>query len=369
MKKGTLISVVVAIIIVLLVGIAIPRLTVHGPVPIDPSRSAMVAGSIAHIDQSDYGQWISIIDRQPILQWQEDGTTQKVYAIREITKGQFAGNVLAMQTAENGHYYQVFFIAQPDGKRVASFFDYPDASGLVMVPTNELPVELLWGNVLTTDDNRIKFGHGPKIILSDAIVSMGSAVPGVTIHGMSVIAQPITLSESGERDLTSFKKNTYHLQLPFGGLIYLQPILYGIQKNDGTVAVKWTVGDLKVSVYQDPQYAYPVWHCFVGQTLDRMERSLIETGKTESGDPVYEIDPVGYESVYQCLYELTKPRYCSCTHGNTNCGVKEDPYPQSFSTFLVTHPFFLVRNELGDLLHYQRSDVHQSDGKGCGDEG
>ncbi len=355
-KKGIFIFAVL-IILVLLIGIAIPKLTVHDLNP---------AGPIAHIDQSDYGQWISVIDQQPILQWQEDGTTQKVYAIREIIKGQFAGNVLAMQTAENGHYYQVFFIAQPDGKRVTSFFDYPDASGLAMIPTDELPPELLWGNIFTTDDGHIKFGHGPKIILSDASVGTGSAVPGVTINGMAVIAQSINLGESG-RYLTSFKKNTYHLQLPFGGLVYLRPILYGIQKDDGTVAVKWTVGDLKVSVYQDPQYAYPVWHCFTGQTLDKIERSLIETGKTEPGDPVYEIDPVGHESVYQCLYELTKPRYCSCTNGN--CGVKEDPYPQSFNTFLVTHPFLLVRNQLGDLLPYQRSDVRQPDGKGCGDEG
>lgn len=443
MKKGAFIFVTL-IILVLLIGIAIPKLTVHDLVPVDPSlkkcgmygvrmslnnsferialmlgksrvtqvnandvgvesftlfripfgmlrgqremkigvtcdfpapnnasivRPAMAVGPIVHIDQSDYGQWISTIDRQPILQWQEDGTAPKVYAIREITKGQFAGKVLAMQTVENGYYYQVFFIAQPDGKRVASFFDYPDAGGLAMIPTDELPSELLWSNILTTDDGRIKFGHGPKIILPDATISMGSAVPGVTIDGMHVIAQPITLSESDGRDLTSFKKNTYHLQLPFGGLIYLRPILYGIQKDDGTVAVKWTAGDPKVSDYQDPQYAYPVWHCFAGQALDRIERSLIETGKTESGDPVYEIDPVRYESVYQCLYKLTKPRYCSCANGNTNCGVKEDPYPQSFSTFLVTHPFFLVRNELGDLLPYQRSDVRQSDGKGCGDDG
>jgi hypothetical protein len=108
----------------------------------------------------------------------------------------------------------------------------------------------------------------------------------------------------------------------------------------------------KVATYGAPEVRYDP---FVTPDVVELERDARVVGRTQRGDPVYELkDPkhILLRELYQD-YEATVARAAERA-GQEGSGVR--PAKQSYEQFLATRPIFLWRDPFGRLLRFTNND-------------
>jgi hypothetical protein len=316
----------------------------------------------AHIAQSDYGEWRSIVGARPITTWVDNMQTASSYAIRDIDRGQFAHDILVF--VNTGEYVSPFIVTTTDGTRVATIGG--NNFGIPAIPEEDLPIELystLRKSHLTTDRDNITFVvTNPNFYPTPNTVASSTKLSH-TIGGMPILVIPEN-SQYPDGSLADTIGHTYALQLPFGGLLFLYP------DASWKITPTWSIGDATTTQYEAPaHHLSDLADCFLNTTPSNLADSLIQTGTDSRGEAIYEVNPAQHEKIYQCFYKLTSHSACICKADNTHCGVSKTPYSRTFPQFLTSHAVVFMHDSLGDLWFYKHHDLEQPDGKGCGDNG
>lgn len=355
-----------------------------------------------HISTSDYGAWHSITQENPLFSkvMGEGVQPTEAYAVRDITSGIYAGNLLAIVFTR---YHRgpdeyipnidtgtpsAFYIADRNGNPLAlvgddsqvdygmgsktSFpetsyitFAFPDWRPQHYVPISDLPSELKFiadvansepkaDSTMYIDDAKSTTAdptmYDPTMYIDDAILHVLGRNTNVlqvqaSIYGMPVVKVPLN------SNVPIVDEYMYFVTLPFGGSMRLS-LKPNFLSDDGVnLQLSWNNGN-KVESYNWGDYAYGFYDCFEGITPSQLRANMVRTGSTASGGPLYELPPAPYTKVYKCLYEKTKQYdYDSMAEQSTS------HYPQTYSDFTTSHPIFFWQHPYGALMSFIRSDI------------
>ena len=164
----------------------------------------------------------------------------------------------------------------------------------------------------------------------------------------------------------------YFIIFPFGASLQITPLpdfvpdLYKNGLPDGLPLLSWSNGDAAVFQYRSDvmggpgfnnilqMYSYDNWgnSCLGSLNFNNVswESALIQTGTTKNGDPVYEINPVGHDDVYQCFYKPAGWTYNSETKSWSQIR-------PAYADFIKSHPVFFWKHPTGDWIPFIRKDL------------
>lgn len=300
----------------------------------------------------------------------------RVYDVGTISEGEYEGYILAyaqsyFQEYEASGY--VLYVADEEGEPVAwserYIFGSYGCNIMAYSKCDDLPIKQVLG--LTSDTEKDldilpKELSGTKSILvekndgtgSFEVINPSSAISSVEFDE-DIATSTVGTTESGFQVIRSESNRAkgflprieYYIMLPISKKLvtYTEP---DFLNEDGLPKITWTLGDTDIARYRYGFSAYGWDDCYEGITFSELEDGLIETGVTENNDPLWEVDPEIYPSVYECLHEKTK-RYVF--DDITQTGTFEETV--SYAEFIKSHPMFFWTHSSGDLIEFVRSDV------------
>ena len=312
------------------------------------------------------------------------GYDMQVFNIGSIVGGEYSGKVLALGIIKDSDQEfsamsfstSVYFLSDEKGNLVAwdkSFINNPDdrclnSAGVLgcesfysMVQQlglsdnlqrslDFIPKELKNTNYITNTEKHAYF----KINIYSHLVpievnSQEGQLVDKTESGFKVFKTNIDDTQYPFPNVESL--SSYYIALPFGVKIEISPEPDFVDQND-VPKLFWSAGKKLVSSYRYGEYAYGWQDCYEGISADQFQSSLVQTGTSVNGDPLFEIDSERYPKVYQCLFEKTKRYVYDPT---TQTGSYQDTI--SYDDFVPSHPMFFWKHQLGDLIAFIRSDV------------
>jgi len=374
------IAVVFVIILVLVAGAAYAYFSGYRPF-----QTASTPTNVA--TSTDTVVWESIPSETPFkhinislsAQESKDGNTSTydLYKAGTFTSGPLSGSELVFGLGtytygDNGvgdygseyvpYYYNgyVYLVVNASGTPIGWWqdrtVDYPSELGLANVPKLDdslFPAKLL--SYVSNDRTLVRpTPDGPitlqtKIVLPTSDMHLQS-VPGFMFDSNPILRDP-TKSQLGI--FSGIQPYNYYVQLPTG-ILFPAALAPNFMSAEGLVPeITWSTGSTTVAAYNYDQYAYGLSDCYDSlKSFSTLESTFVQTGTTSKGDPVYEVSPIGRDSVYQCLYAKTQ-RY------NYDSVNRESIpyYPTTYSDFLNTHPVFFWKNATNDWVIFGRTDV------------
>jgi hypothetical protein len=297
------------------------------------------------------------------------------YALGTFTKGEYASSMLyvAKPLYKNDQSDLIsdymLYIGDAKGTPVAWWgsegisiygigdFDIPTSlANAPKLASTTLPLDIVY------DYNRVTDSSGAAIAVSGLLLvpkNPAQYMPtGSTVAGNPIVK---TLAKPSSEAFNNLQQSDYYSKLPFEALhpLILEPNFID-EDSYGPPHLTWQTGSTQVASYNYGHYVYGISECFVSfKTAPSLTASFIRTGTTNSGDPVYEINPKGNDDVYQCLYQKIQ-RYDYDSDGNTSSSY----HPQTYDEFLKTHPVFFWKHQYGEWMVFGRSDVVPAAEKG-----
>jgi hypothetical protein len=147
---------------------------------------------------------------------------------------------------------------------------------------------------------------------------------------------------------------SYYISYPFGAYGKIDPSPDFVSTDD-IPSLTWTNGvttGTTTPVYRYGQYAYGWQDCYDSLPIGQFQSALIQTGTTVNGNPLYEVNPVGHDAIYQCLYQQTKVYTYDSVTGSSSY-TQADTYDH----FITSHPMFFWLHPTGEWIAFERSDV------------
>lgn len=234
--------------------------------------------------------------------------------------------------------------------------DYPTELGLASVPVldkSTFPAKLLSYHavdqtlVRSTPDGPITARANVTFSKSDMQLQ---AVPGFEFDGDPILRSP---SKGQTGVFSDIHPYDYFVQLPIG-ILFPASLTPNFMSDEGAAPqLIWSTGSTTVAAYNYDQYAYGLADCYDSLgNFAAIQQAFVQTGTTNKGDPVYELNPAGHDSVYQCLYAKTQRYNYDPATGNST-----SYYPTTYTDFLGTHPVFFWKNATNDWVIFGRTDV------------
>jgi len=308
-----------------------------------------------------------------------------VYAIGVFESGMYAGDTLALGIIIKNQSYQTaygYFISTRDGKPIVwdrtLLFDCENLGGCFNINLyngyqlafhalgfekenehyiTDIPSELRYGaDVQGTAGKHTHFVIGGADLFvsgttTDRVFKYGQAViVDRTPNGFPILRVPYVPLQTNAPDSPPIDilvpQYVFAVMLPFGGrsLATMIPDFTG-ENDSGIPKIIWQNGNKASASYHGYSYYHNVNipDCFAGLTFDQLQASFIETGTTESGSPVYEVNP-SIQAVYECLSK------------KSTLDPKQPPL-YSPSEITTIHPLFFWQSPYGDWRAYVRDDV------------
>jgi|GEM_PF-2293235 len=336
----------------------------------------------------EWGMLSSIAPIKTIASISTYSDTILVFNVGTIISGEYKGKILAFATPKNAYdafktntnvlFYYSYFVSDDKGNVIAwdkSFVHDPDTrcydstgvqgcekfyltkqqlgmTDALQKSLTFIPKELENISYLTTTekhaDFKFKIGYGSALAIVD--VNSPYLLPvDKTESGLQIVKQVNDNDSSAQTNV--LPSVSYYIILPFGKAVGISPEPNFVDAND-VPQLSWTIGAKPVASYRYGEYAYGWQDCYDGISTVQLQSALVQTGITTKSDPVYEIDSSKYPKVYQCLHDKTK-RYVY--DSVTQTGTYQDTV--SYADFILSHPMFFWKHQLGDLIAFVRSDV------------
>ncbi|MGD0328762.1 MAG: fibronectin type III domain-containing protein [Minisyncoccia bacterium] len=266
-------------------------------------------------------------------------------------------------TASTTYHYQV--ISRGVDGKIATTTDMEITTsrvdGTYPIPnTYVFPMDLALIDTVTATDNKgvFVFGDGGGTTDGDAAYDLSDTLPTSTT--------PVAIDQEGWQIVKNNNmqgivaqivqvvagSNAYYLVFSFGKAVNIFPQPDFLDPNNvpqltwstGTsTPLSITYGNYTATNYDWGGDGYDWYYCYNNISAAQFQAGLIVTGTTVKGDPIYELDPNKYPSVYDCLYDITY---------------------QGSSTpdFIQSHPMFFWRHPAGDFVAFIRRDVESGPG-------
>jgi hypothetical protein len=235
---------------------------------------------------------------------------------------------------------------------------------LGMSQGNEISLNALYDRFKQTNDyvlsdSKTHFSSGEDNPADTMITWTSSSISpqslqnvGTTINGWPVIK----VANVPGTSILDYPNNqaSYYLSYPFGAYGQVSPYPDFVSTDD-IPSLTWANGvttGTTTPVYRYGQYAYGWQDCYDALPVGQFESALIQTGTTVNNDPLYEVNPVGHDAIYQCLYQQTKVyAYDSVT------GASSYTQTDTYAHFITSHPMFFWKHPTGEWIAFERSDV------------
>ena len=235
---------------------------------------------------------------------------------------------------------------------------------LGMSQGNETSLSALYSRFKQTNDHvltdsKTHFSSGEDNLSDTMIPWTSSSIStqelqnvGTTTNGWPIMK---TFNSSDTSNL-NYPNNpsSYYLSYPFGAYGKIDPSPDFVSTDD-IPSLTWSNGvttGTTTPVYRYGQYAYGWQDCYDSLLVGQFSAALIQTGTTVKGDPLYEVNPVGHDAIYQCLYQQTKVY----TY-DPETGASSYTQADTYSHFITSHPMFFWKHPIGEWIAFERSDV------------
>ncbi|MFA6414529.1 MAG: hypothetical protein WCV89_00835 [Candidatus Paceibacterota bacterium] len=226
-----------------------------------------------------------------------------------------------------------------------------DLNKLPVLNDSEFPQRLITAgrgaeshyDVPVTPHGRVDYFDGPSFPPTNL-----EPVTGFQLSGDQVMRAPAQYrAKSIPAAFSGVQAYDYYIQLPTGMVFSLSfgpdfmPILTA-SSSSRIPLLTWSTGTTTVMRYQYESYYYPSYaDCFASlDSFGALKATFIQTGTTNKGDPVYEVNPADHDDVYRCLYAKRQQ------FGPDYSGY----YPMIYSDFISSHPVFFWKSFEDDWM-------------------
>lgn len=295
----------------------------------------------------------------------------QIFTIATFNQGPYAGKNLvwanfqpSTQNPNWNHttYNYAYYISDAEGNPIAWDPNFIHDQGLYPMDGNTGYMKDFIGlssnSQKSLDFLPVELGVAKGIKTSDHLAMFSAVYSGIVQTNTLTVSNSVSTTETGwpivkqtnTDGATVLPSVLYYVELPFGEAIQISPEPDFVDAND-VPQLTWSKGTTSVASYRYGQYAYGWEDCYGGISADQLNATLVQTGTTIKGSPVYEIDSQKYPKVYQCLHEKTK-RY---VYNSGTTGTYVDTV--SYADFTPSHPMFFWKHPLVGLIAFVRSDV------------
>jgi len=358
-----------------------------------PSFATTAATSTSALISPDGSiQWRSLVSAIPVKMITATSSPNHnspaefaLYDIGTFLTGPYAGLHLYFANDEKLFSYG-YFAGDSSGNPKVWWgdwgFDYEFADGvsqllglqnLPIAPEDSFPLQLelpglhkAFNDPQMTDSNGNMFRLLLPVFIPDPSNTFSSStpptivpiVPNTLVMGGNIIArEPLHDDASlfGRFFYLGFsgEQPTYYIKTPIG-IIYGAQIITDLDSRMEMTTttpkmvipnVSWaqgattTIRKVQVANMSDEQDCYKSFKDF-----NSFRQALINTGMTSKGSSVYEINPVGHDDVYRCLYKDLS------TYDTANGSI-------SYKDFLKMHPEFFWQDPYGNWYVFTQDDL------------